>query len=421
MQNDEVLQATLLLTSYFNKNEVSKFKPLTPTEYARFAAWLHREGLSPASLFNDRKSVLSEWNDSKNKITAERIESLFTRGASMAFAIEHWAKLGVWAISRGSSVYPKMIKEKLGNTCPAIFFGIGNQELLNKKAIGFVGSRSIDAVDESFAKSKAELAVSQDYVVVSGGAKGIDQTAMLSALAHGGESVGILSDSLLSEAATKNYRKGLKEGKLVLISPFYPEARFHVGNAMARNKYIYTMSESVVVVRSDFNKGGTWTGAKENLRQCWTPVLVRSSENKGNQELIELGALPIDNNFNDFNHLPEKSETDLKNSSSDPVRKMSAIQQTESLSLFEECVEPNSLTFNKKEGAIDLFNKYGDIFHMFFDSVKKICIENKTVQNKQLLQAYPELNSNIIGRWLNDLVEEGYLIKEGRKDFKLVE
>ncbi len=35
------LQATLLLCCYFNNNEVSKFKPLTPTEYGKFSRWMH--------------------------------------------------------------------------------------------------------------------------------------------------------------------------------------------------------------------------------------------------------------------------------------------------------------------------------------------------------------------------------------------
>ena len=89
MRYDEVIQATLLLSCYFNKNEVREVKPLTPTEYARFAAWLHKAGLTPADLLHKQTEVMSQWQDPKNKITAERIKFLLARGASMGFALEH--------------------------------------------------------------------------------------------------------------------------------------------------------------------------------------------------------------------------------------------------------------------------------------------------------------------------------------------
>tara|TARA_B100000446_G_scaffold188233_1_gene221581 strand:+ start:19651 stop:21168 length:1518 start_codon:yes stop_codon:yes gene_type:complete len=300
MQNDEVLQATLLLSCFFNKSEVRSVKPLTPTEYARFATWLHQSGYTPASLLHDQSAVVSGWQDPKGKITAERINTLLARGTSMGFALEHWAKHGLWVVSRAQEHYPKMVREKIGEARPPIFFGVGNKSLLNKPGIGFVGSRSIDRADEEFTKLKAQRAVEQGYVVVSGGAKGIDQTSMLSALACGGESVGILADSLLRASASKAYREGLKENRLALISPFYPEASFNTGNAMARNKYIYAMSKSVVVVKSDYNKGGTWTGAKENLKKQWVPLLVRDTDHEGNRELIKLGGMAISDAFDDF-------------------------------------------------------------------------------------------------------------------------
>lgn len=40
---------------------------------------------------------------------------------------------------------------------------------------------------------------------------------------------------------------------LVLMSPFNPEAGFDVGNAMARNKYVYCLADAAVVVHSGTN------------------------------------------------------------------------------------------------------------------------------------------------------------------------
>lgn len=302
MQYTETAQAILLLTCYFNKSEVKSVRPLTPLQYARLAAWLHHNKYSPASLLSDADSVLAQWQDPKpggkrNEITIERLQQLLARGGSMAFALEHWAKQGVHAVTRSCANYPQKIREKLGENRPPVFFTVGNLELLNKPSIGFVGSRKIDADDESFTQNKAQLAVAQDFVVVSGGARGVDQTSMLSALEQGGESIGVLADSLLRTSASKAYRDGLRDNRLLLLSPFYPEAGFTPANAMARNKYIYALSEAVVVVKSGINEGGTWTGANENLKHNWCPLWVRNNDHPGNQELINLGALPMAEDF----------------------------------------------------------------------------------------------------------------------------
>lgn len=301
MQHDQTTQAILLLCTYFSSKEVRTTKPLTPVEYARFAFWLHQNKLTPASLLTNQNEVLEQWIDPKNNITTERLQNLLSRGASMAFALESWNKQGIKVLTRANKEYPKKVHQKIGEHRPPVFFAIGNIELLNKPGIGFVGSRSIESDDQDFTHLKAQLAAKQGYVVVSGGAKGADQTAMLAALEHGGESIGVLAESLLKAAASKAFREGLRNNRLLLLSSFYPEAGFNIGNAMARNKYIYALADAAVVVKSDHAKGGTWAGATENLKKHWTPLWVRNSQHQGNQELIKLGAHPMEDDFSDFN------------------------------------------------------------------------------------------------------------------------
>lgn len=64
-------------------------------------------------------------------------------------------------------------------------------------------------------------------------------------------------------------------GDLLLLSTVNPKSRFTVYSAMERNKYIYALSRYAIVISSDFNKGGTWTGATENLKNQWVPLFVR--------------------------------------------------------------------------------------------------------------------------------------------------
>ena len=304
----ENTKAILLLTSFFNANEVKEYKTLTVNEYGYFACWLHQNGFKPVDLLNEETfdSIWVSWDeplshikakqiidfarldDTIEKLTYERIKTLLNRGASLSLALDKWQSAGVWIMDRQHEHYPKVIKKRLKHQSPALFFGVGNPELLSKQAIGFVGSRDCDGQDEQATNQYVSQINHLNYQVVSGAAKGVDSHAMLASLNNGNTAIGILADSLFKASAARQWRQHLKANNLVLISPFYPEGRFTPANAMARNKFIYLLSSATVVVTSG-EKGGTWEGAKENLKKGWVPLLV--SEHKqplqaGNQALI---------------------------------------------------------------------------------------------------------------------------------------
>ena len=94
---------------------------------------------------------------------------------------------------------------------------------------------------------------------------------------------------------------------MLLISVAKPDSGFNAGIAMMRNKYIYAQSEATVIVKSDYNKGGTWSGATENLKNKWCKEFCWNNlKYNGNQALIKKGAIPIDDNWDgNLDLLPE--------------------------------------------------------------------------------------------------------------------
>lgn len=282
-------QSILLLTSYFSKS-VGGAKPLSPTEWGRFAQWLNAHGKTPAELVTaDPHVVLEGWQD--DKIPLIRVEQLLERGHALALALEKWNRAGLWVLTRSDADYPKALKHHLRNTAPPVLFGCGNPRLLNKRGISVVGARKADDADLAYASSLGERIAMAGMTVVSGGARGVDEAAMQGGLKQEGTVIGIMADSLLSAALSSKWRDGLMNNNLVLVSPFFPEAGFNAGNAMARNKYIYCMSQAAVVVRSE-TKGGTWNGAIENLKKAWVPLWVKQDANpeSGNFALMSQGA-----------------------------------------------------------------------------------------------------------------------------------
>lgn len=282
-------QATLLLTSYFSKASSEKTKPLTNAEWGRFALWLKEKSITPADLLvQDPAPLLQGWFDSR--ISAERIIELLNRGHSLALAMEKWQRAGLWVVTRSDPEYPRRLKQRLKTDSPPVLFGCGNKDLLNAGGLAVIGSRNASESDLAFTDEVGAKAAFENIAIVSGGARGVDETAMLGAIRTGGAVIGVMADSLLKAATSSKWRRGLMDGHAVLVSPFYPEAGFSAGNAMARNKYIYCLADSSLVIHSG-KKGGTLNGAEENLKKAWVPLWVKQTNDKdaANADLVGKG------------------------------------------------------------------------------------------------------------------------------------
>lgn len=286
-------QAVLLLCGYFGKMAPGAAKPLATGEYGRLARWLVERQQRPSDLLDMEDADLRTVVEAK--LEPSRVRSLLKRGTALALATEKWLRSGLWILSRSDEEYPKHLKKRLGMDAPALLYGAGDPRLLLRGGLAIVGSRNASEAALEFTQEVAARCGVEGIAVVSGGARGIDSAAMQAAGEANGITIGVLADSLLAAIRNRQNRVGLESGKLVLLSPFYPEAGFNAGNAMARNRCIYALADQALVVQSDLNKGGTWAGATENLREGWVPLFVRSDPNApGNAELIRKGARPFD-------------------------------------------------------------------------------------------------------------------------------
>ncbi|MEA2083911.1 MAG: DNA-processing protein DprA [Thermodesulfobacteriota bacterium] len=285
----EDTQAIILLCGFFGKDR--SYKPLTLKEYSSLVSWLVREEMRPGDLLG--KGHLDEATLAAG-IDRQRLEYLLGRGVQLGFAVEEWQRNGIWIISRSDTDYPERYKKHLKDKSPPLLFGVGDRYLLKGGGLGMVGSRNVDEEGEAFCRQVSELCACNQMPVVSGGARGVDRISMNAALEAGGVVIGIVAENLLKKSVERMNRQAIADGRLLLLSPYHPNARFTVGGAMGRNKLIYAMADYGLVVRADLGKGGTWTGATEELkRDNPKPVFVRTGNNvtPGNIKLLELGAV----------------------------------------------------------------------------------------------------------------------------------
>ncbi len=177
-------------------------------------------------------------------------------------------------------------------------YGCGDPSLASLGGLAVVGSRDVNELLVEYTEAVGRIAALAKTTLVSGGARGIDQAAMRGALEAGGKAVGVLADSLERSSLTREHRELLMENQLLLISPYDPSASFNVGHAMQRNKLIYALADAALVVNSDYEKGGTWAGAIEQLEKFrFGPVYVRNDgeASEGLEALLRKGALPWPN------------------------------------------------------------------------------------------------------------------------------
>ena len=287
-------QAILLLTAPLIAGRGSASPDLLSLgEYKRLARHLREIQRQPADLLSpDAAEILRACQP---VIDEGRLQNLLGRGFLLSQVIERWQTRAIWVVSRADAEYPRRLKTRLREDAPAVLYGCGDMTLLETGGLAVVGSRHVDDALIDYTMAVGWLAARAGRTLVSGGAKGIDQAAMRGALEGGGKVCGVLADSLEKTTMNREHRNLLLDGQLVLISPYDPSAGFNVGNAMQRNKLIYALADTSLVVSSDLNKGGTWAGAVEQLDKLkFVPVFIRSTgkSSAGLDGLRKKGALP---------------------------------------------------------------------------------------------------------------------------------
>lgn len=286
--------STVMLTTWIGLDKNSKYKPMSNSEWWDFISRLKSKEKEPQAVFStDAHEQLKEMDYGEEEI--DRILGLVSRSVAMAFSLTELEHKGIKVVTGLNKAYPKLLRRRLKERMPMVLFYAGNLTLSDKIGIGVAGSRNISEEDLIFTKSLAELAAKEKLAVYSGGAKGTDSASETAALQMGGIAVEFLSDSLEKKIRQREVRSFIDSGNLLLLSDARPDAGFTVARAMNRNKYIYASSYGTFIVRSDYNKGGTWAGATEALRHKYSPVFVRKIESyQGNMELINRGGIPFE-------------------------------------------------------------------------------------------------------------------------------
>jgi DNA processing protein len=387
---------TILLCSYLGVNN-GNYKPYTALQWSELGNKIINSKIGePAKLLNmDKESIINSIKIREEE--ADRIVSLLSRGANIAFLLEDLSRKGISLVTRSDKDYPKKFKSTLKKYSPPILFYCGDLSLANKTGIGIVGSRNIDDEVIKFTQLLAKKAVEEKLVVFSGGAKGVDEVSETTALNNQGYAVSILADSLSKKIMSKAIRDNILSGKQLLLTANNPDAPFSVANAMNRNKYIYALSNGTFVVASDYNKGGTWAGAVENIKNGWVNTFVwNNNKYIGNTELIKKGGVGVE----DLNNIS------IKELISNKVKRMDQLNifdfnKTDKRVPFER---ENIIGENEDEYSSSDYDVYNKAINLMLNLLK----EPKSIEE---VTASLNITKSQAIAWINRALNEGKIIK----------
>lgn len=182
---------------------------------------------------------------------------------------------------------------------PILLYAKGDVQLLNSdKTISIVGSRECTEYGRKITKRISFLMASENYIVISGMAKGIDSCAHIGALEANGKTIVVLGcgiEYIYPKENEKLYHSIIKNSGLI-ISEFPLSTRPDKTYFPMRNRIIAGLADKVLVTEARQKSGSIITAelALEQGKDIYAiPGNITSKQSQGTNELIKDGAIVV--------------------------------------------------------------------------------------------------------------------------------
>lgn len=202
----------------------------------------------------------------------------------------------IQAITYLNPHYPTRLKHLYD--APAVLYTKGNLQLLNRpKMIAVIGSRAASNYSEQSLKSLLPPLIQEQFVIVSGLAKGADRLAHEATIRYGGKTIGVLGHGFFHSYPRENSELSTYMAlHHLLVTEYPPYVGVQKWHFPARNRIISGLSEALVVTEAAL-KSGTLITTELALEQgkdvFAVPGNIFSEQSRGTNKLIKEGAIPV--------------------------------------------------------------------------------------------------------------------------------
>lgn len=285
LKGTDVLLNTLYLLTLLNLPSMGKSDILKLLES-------HKEMVSSINNLDD----LNDWLNEDSRYKDTDLNEMNIAYEKAVKEIESCRDLGIYIIGLYENEYPKRLRYIPDS--PLIIYAKGNIECLHsEKSVAIIGTRTPSDYGQLCGFMFGEKFTKEDFVVISGLAKGIDTAAHKGCIESDGKTVAVLAQGLDTPIYPKENRslaeKIISTGGC-LVSEYGLGVRGRPNYFVARNRIQSGLSAGVVIVETAL-KGGTMHTAnfcieQKKLLGCLNhpkKYLLQNKNALGNQALIK--------------------------------------------------------------------------------------------------------------------------------------
>lgn len=226
-------------------------------------------GLKQFHLLREHFGALSAWRDldraeiaaivKKPSVQEQVISCLTQDHDALAPHIAAWLETpNSYIVSYFDEHYPAYLRET--HLAPAVLYMKGRIDLLKKPSLAIVGSRKPSPSYTNLASECAYQLAKNDWVVVSGLAKGVDESAHKGALAANGCTIAVVAtgvDRCYPVAHQALYEQISQHGLILSEMPLGTPPLKH--NFPRRNRIVSGLAQGVLVVEAGIKSGSLIT------------------------------------------------------------------------------------------------------------------------------------------------------------------
>ena len=247
---------------------------------------------SPEALFKAGEAAWIDYGFAVKQVKRMKETTLESFKETIDFCKKH----SLYILTPEDEFYPEGLLEL--EDYPAVLFARGDYTCLkNERSVSVIGSREPCVYGEKAVKRIVSHLSDNDFLIVSGGALGIDSLAHKNAIESGGKTVLVLGYGHGAVYLPENsaLRKQIANNG-VIISEYLPFTKPNAGSFSRRNELISAMTKAVVIIEAAAASRTFSTAryARSLGRKVFVlPGDITSGRFEGSNQLVREGATAI--------------------------------------------------------------------------------------------------------------------------------
>ncbi|MGG7060152.1 DNA-processing protein DprA [Clostridium nigeriense] len=230
--------------------------------------------------------------------------------------IEKSNKLNIGYITILDKEFPQKLKF-IKNPPPIIYYK-GNKEcIFNDKSIAIIGSRKANEHSLKVSYRLAEIFTSDEFIIISGLAKGCDEFAHKGCINSKGKTIAVLPCGLdtIYPKSNEFLADEILKYDGCLISEYQVDTEVQKNNLIERDRIQSALSQCVLIVEASIDSGTMHTAnyaiEQNKILACYQNPNILNINMGGNEKLIKENKAIIISNKNEINDLKYKINANI--------------------------------------------------------------------------------------------------------------